>query len=126
MFPSDGSNAYLRFEQLEVDMHLTFFDLGNTDQLNERLRELNIIPEGEKPHFVDSEIPSEMSQLVFTPDASRIDHLGRQSAVVSIRKITTLIPNSLPWMKTLTRQIKTKVENSLFLHILQFDKFPSR
>jgi hypothetical protein len=67
-----------------------------------------------------------MSQLIYAADNVRIDHLGKKSGAVAVKRVSPLVPNSFPWMRTLSRQLKTKVENSLYLYVLQFDKFPTR
>jgi hypothetical protein len=33
MYPIDGSSPYYRFEQLEIDMHMSLYDLGPSEQV---------------------------------------------------------------------------------------------
>jgi hypothetical protein len=79
-----------------------------------------------EPHFLEPQVLSTTAQLVFKPESARLDHLGKFSGKYAIRKVMPLIPTAFPWAKAVSRQIKTSVENTIYVYPIQFDRFPSR
>ncbi|RYH30550.1 hypothetical protein EON65_04840 [archaeon] len=75
-----------------------------------------------EPHFVEAQVLSQTSQLVFKPESTRLEPLGGKCGV---RKVMPLISSAFPWAKAVSRQLKTTVENTIYVYPIQFDRFPS-
>lgn len=135
LYPSDGSNSVAKYEQIEIEINMTLFDLGVYDQINDRLKEFGLVTNNSvmasprsnsrlKLNVIPSQVQvdSPVSQQIF--GSVRSDFAF--SSTLNVRKVMPLIPIAFPWAKAVARQIKTKFDNSLFIYINQLDKFPSR
>eukprot|EP01038_Epipyxis_sp_PR26KG_P007484 gene7484-10199_t len=126
IFPVEGNSSYNRMEQLDIEMRLSLFDAGKDDQVYDSMVKNRLISESSElpPQFIPSQIQSETSPLIFTNTNTKLDRLGNKVAKVAILQV---MPLFLPTMsKDVTRQIKTSVDNTLFLYPLQFERFQHR
>ena len=76
------------------------------------------------PQIIPHQIQSETSPLVFSNTNAKLERLGNKVSKLAALQV---MPLFLPGMsKDITRQIKTSVDNTLFLYPLQFERFQHR
>eukprot|EP00981_Chlorochromonas_danica_P009830 scaffold2831_cov249-Ochromonas_danica.AAC.31 len=135
MYPSDNTSPYYRYEQLEIEMKLSVYDLGGPDTMHEKLVEYGILEaplsfspsiRTLEPCYIETQVMSEHGQIVLRPEYACNDLTQKSSRKCIIHKVTPFIPAALPCGKSVTRQIKTTMENTMFLYPVQFDRFSSR
>lgn len=134
MYPSDNTSPYYRYEQLEIEMKLSVYDLGGPDTMHEKLVEYGILEaplsfspsiRTLEPCYIETQVMSEHGQIVLRPEYACNDLTQKSSRKCIIHKVTPFIPAALPCGKSVTRQIKTTMENTMFLYPVQFDRFSS-
>lgn len=76
--------------------------------------------------FLPAQIHSSQAPLVPVDEPSLPELFGIKSPVLVIRKVMPLIPTAFPWAKSVVRQMRTNVDNTLYLYVTQFDKFHNR
>jgi hypothetical protein len=89
-----------------------------------------------RPTIIPAEFPGEGSQLVYmatftqernATNATKGNNIGH--AIHNVKTVTPLMispSSSLLWSKHFARQLKTSVNNCMYVYIQQFDKFPTK
>lgn len=73
--------------------------------------------------FFPAQIHSDESPLVTADEPSVTDLFNTKSPVLVIRKVLPLIPTVFPWARSVIRQMRTNVDNTLYVYVTQFDRF---
>ncbi len=76
--------------------------------------------------FLPAQIQSKDAPLVPVDEPSVTELFATKSSVLVIRKVLPLIPTAFPWAKSVVRQLRTNVDNTLYLYVTQFDKFHNK
>lgn len=145
MFPSEGNKYNFRNEELDIKIKLSFFDTGISEKCIDKLREFGIVstfpsssPEKKlksSASFIGSQISEPTGPTMFLNNDSSYSlsagQTGQQPnaallAGASIRKVLPLIPTTLPWACDVSRQMRTSVDNTLYLYLNQFDRFQAK
>jgi hypothetical protein len=77
-----------------------------------------------QPVFVPSQIQSDTSPLRFSTDNVNLSKIKGNRAKLGIIQVMSLLPPLLS--KDIFRQVKTQVDNTLFVYPFQFEKFSER
>lgn len=83
-------------------------------------------PVNQSALLIPSQIASTESPLQFTTDLSSLESSGKNVSKFVIREVLPILPTSGLLARESTRQIKARVDNTLFVYPAIYEKFQHR